>query len=325
MNRPLKIAVQVVLSVGLIAFVLWTAHPARVWHALRDFDPGWFAAALALNIAVTPLMAYRWLLLLRARGRRDVPLGWLTETYFVALLLGQVLPTAVGGDAVRLVDLARRTGARAEAAASIVVDRVVGTFALVVLAAAGGLLGGGSLSTGSVLLLEAGLAVGCVVLAWICLARGARPLLRRFVPLARRLRAEGAARAVYRDLHAYRANGGTLGIVFVLAVAAQFLRVVVIALLARGMGLDVGLGTFLLLGPVLFLVTVVPISLNGIGLREAAFVALLKGVGVSTADAFVLGLAFFAVGVLTASLGGAVLLRRALAGRGATAAPRSTP
>ena len=107
-------------------------------------------------------MAYRWLLLLRARGRRDVPLGWLTETYFVALLLGQVLPTAVGGDAVRLVDLARRTGARAEAAASIVVDRVVGTFALVVLAAAGGLLGGGSLSTSSVLLLEAGLAVGCV-------------------------------------------------------------------------------------------------------------------------------------------------------------------
>ena len=90
----------------------------------------------------------------------------------------------------------------------------------------------------------------------------------------------------------------------------------VIALLARGMGLDVGLGTFLLLGPVLFLVTVVPISLNGIGLREAAFVALLKGVGVSTADAFVLGLAFFAVGVLTASLGGAVLLRRALAGSG---------
>ena len=63
--------------------------------------------------------------------------------------------------------------------------------------------------------------------------------------------------------------------------------------------------------------TVVPISLNGIGLREAAFVALLKGVGVSTADAFVLGLAFFAVGVLTAALGGVVLLRRALTGNAA--------
>jgi glycosyltransferase 2 family protein len=311
-SRPLKILLQVVLSVGLIVLVLYTAHPARVWHALQDFDPGWFAAALALNIAVTPLMAYRWQLLLQARGRRDVPLSWLTETYFVALLLGQVLPTAVGGDAVRLVDLARRTGARAEAAASIVVDRVVGTFALVVLAAAGGLLGGGSLSTGSVLVLELFLAAGCVFLAWLFLGRSARPLLRRLVPTARRLRIEGPARAVYDDLHAYRQHRSTLVTVLALAVLAQCLRVVVIAWLARGMGLDVGFGTFLLLGPVLFLVTVVPISLNGIGLREAAFVALLKGVGVSTADAFVLGLAFFAVGVLTAALGGAVLLRRAL-------------
>jgi uncharacterized membrane protein YbhN (UPF0104 family) len=235
-----------------------------------------------------------------------------------------VLPTAVGGDAVRLIDLARRTGARAEAAASIVVDRVVGTAALVVLAAAGALAGGGSLSGGSVLALEAALALACAVTAWLALARSARPLLRRLVPLARRLRLEAPARAVYEDLHAYRAHGATLGVVFALAVLAQLLRVVVIAMLARGMGLDVGFGTFLLLGPVLFLVTVVPISLNGIGLREAAFVALLRGVGVSTADAFVLGLAFFAVGLLTAALGGAVLLRRALASSAPTGAERST-
>ena len=64
-------------------------------------------------------MALRWHLLLLARGRREPGLWWLFETYSIALLLGQILPTAVGGDAVRAIDLARRTGARAEAVSSV--------------------------------------------------------------------------------------------------------------------------------------------------------------------------------------------------------------
>ena len=84
----------------------------------------------------------------------------------------------------------------------------------------------------------------------------------------------------------------------------------------HGMRLDVGFGTLLLLCPVLFLVTLVPISLNGVGLREATFVVVLASVGVAREDAFVLGLAFFAVGVVTALLGGLVLIRRSLARRG---------
>ncbi len=70
-----------------------------------------------------------------------------------------------------------------------------------------------------------------------------------------------------------------------------------------------------MLCPVLFLVTVVPVSLNGIGLREATFVVVLAGADVGREDAFALGLAFFAVGVLTGGLGGLALLRRAIAGQ----------
>ena len=68
-----------------------------------------------------------------------------------------------------------------------------------------------------------------------------------------------------------------------------------------------------------FLVTIVPVSLNGIGLREATFVVVLRGADVGREDAFALGLAFFAVGVITGALGGLALLRRAMwAHRGRT-------
>jgi hypothetical protein len=218
----------------------------------------------------------------------------------------------VGGDAVRVVDLGRRTGSMAEATSSVVVDRVVGSAAVVVLAAAGALAGGGGLGTGAVAALEIGLAVATAAVAFLLFSRRARVLLRPIVPVARGLRIEAPARSLYHAMHAYRNHAGALGLVFLLGLGAQLLRVAVIGLLAHGMGLHIGVATLLLLGPVLFLVTMVPVSLNGIGLREATFVVVLGGVGVAREDAFVLGLAFFAVGVLTALLGGVVLLRRSL-------------
>ena len=126
MTRPVRLALQIGLSVVLIAAVLWQADLHKIGNALRDSSPGWFCAAIAINVVATFVMVVRWHLLLVARGRREPGLWWLFETYVIALLLGQVLPTAVGGDAVRAIDLARRTGERAEAVSSVVVDRVVG-------------------------------------------------------------------------------------------------------------------------------------------------------------------------------------------------------
>jgi uncharacterized protein (TIRG00374 family) len=262
------------------------------------------------------VMTERWRVLLVARGRHEPGFGWLLETTLVALLLGQVLPTAVGGDAVKAIDLSRRTGARAEAISSVLVDRILGLGALVLLAAAGAAAGGAGFGGDTVLLIEIGVGLACALSLAVLFSVRARGLLRPLRPVARKLRIEGALRALYDGLHAYRDHPGALIWVFVLAVVAQLLRVITVAVLVRGMNLDVGFGTLLLLCPVLFLVTIVPISLNGVGLREATFVVVLASVGVAREDAFVLGLAFFAVGVLTALLGAGVLVRRSLTGRG---------
>jgi uncharacterized protein (TIRG00374 family) len=322
-STPARIALQIALSAGLIAAILWQADLHRIGTALRDTSPGWFGAAIAINIVATGIMALRWYLLLLARGRRDPGLGWLFETYTIALLLGQVLPTAVGGDAVRAIDLARRTGARAEAVSSVVVDRVVGLAALGALAAGGALAGGTGIGRGTAVALGLGVMAATALAAVALFSLRLRPLLRRLAPLARTLRIEAPLRALYHALHAYRGHPGALGLVFVLGVVAQGMRAVSIWFLAQGMGLGLGFATLLVLCPVLFLVTVVPISLNGIGLREATFVVVLRGADVGREDAFALGLAFFAVGVLTGALGGFALLRRSVAAhRGRTARSR---
>jgi uncharacterized membrane protein YbhN (UPF0104 family) len=310
MTRPVRLALQIGLSVVLIAAVLWQADLHKIGNALRDSSPGWFCAAIAINVVATFVMVVRWHLLLVARGRREPGLWWLFETYVIALLLGQVLPTAVGGDAVRAIDLARRTGERAEAVSSVVVDRVVGLAALGALAAGGALAGGSGIGRATAVALGLGVVGVTGLIATALFSRRMQPPLRRAAPLTARVRAEAPLRALYAALHAYRGHPVTLVWVFVLGALAQGLRAVSIGFLATGMGLDLSYATLLVLCPVLFLVTVVPASLNGIGLREATFVVVLGGAGVSREDAFALGLAFFAVTVITGALGGLALLRR---------------
>jgi glycosyltransferase 2 family protein len=323
MTRPTRLVLQIGLSVALIAAVLWQADVHKIGNALRESSPAWFCAAIAINVVATFVMVVRWHLLLVARGRREPGLWWLFETYLIALLLGQVLPTAVGGDAVRAVDLARRTGARAEAVSSVVVDRVIGLAALGALAAGGALAGGSGIGRGSAVALGLGVVAVTALAALALFAQRLQPLLRRLAPRAARLRVEVPLRSLYRALHAYRGHPATLAWVFVLGAVAQALRAVSIGFLATGMGLDLGYATLLVLCPVLFLVTVVPASLNGIGLREATFVVVLGGAGVSREDAFALGLAYFAVGVIVGALGGLALLRRSIVpGRGRTGGSR---
>ena len=118
-----------------------------------------------------------------------------------------------------------------------------------------------------------------------------------------------AGRRFYDALHAYRDHRGTLVAVGLLALAVQLARVGVIWMLVRALGLDVPDSVVLLAGPVVFAALALPVSLNGIGVREAVFVYFLHG-HAGRSEAIALGLAFFAVGTLTALGGAAVLVVR---------------
>jgi glycosyltransferase 2 family protein len=237
-----------------------------------------------------------------------VGLGWLTRTYFVALFAGQFLPAAIGGDAVRVVELGRLTHDAPEALASVLIDRLVGLMSLVGLAVVAVLVSGAGSRPG-VVAAEAAFgaaAAGALALLFSSRLRGA--VARWLEP-----RAEGGRFAVgqrfYDALHAYRAHRGTLAIVGVLALAVQAARVGVIWMLVRALGLDVPDSVVLLAGPVVFAALALPVSLNGIGVREAVFVYFLHG-HTTRPEAIALGLAFFAAGALTALGGAAVLVVR---------------
>ena len=113
-------------------------------------------------------------------------LSWLTRSYYVSYTAGQILPTAVGGDAVRVVEISRRhPGRTATNTAIVLLERGLGGAATVLLGAIGFLLAIGRYDVGAYLWLEGAFVFGTMVLGFLFFARSARPLLSRVRPIAR--------------------------------------------------------------------------------------------------------------------------------------------
>ncbi len=315
MSRSLRVLGTLVLTGLAVAYLAWKIDLEQTLDVLTGASPWWFLLAVAIMTLTVVPMAERWRRLLSAHGMRErVP--WLTRSYLVAYAAGQILPTSIGGDAVRIVETTRRhPGRLGDVSAIVLLERALGGAATVLLGAIGFLLAVGRYDVGAYLWIEGLFVAGTIVLAFLLLSRAARPLLRTSAPLLRRFRLERPVRAVYDGIHAFRDRTGLLVALFLFTVAIQSVRVLAIWATARAVGIDLSPRVYYVMGPLFFLVLLVPFTLNGFAVREAFFVSFLGGVGVDADQAFAAGFLFFLVTVALALPGGLILLWEGLRGR----------
>ena len=314
MRRPLRIVLTVALTGLALAYLVWKVDLGDVVDTLLDSSPWWFALSVGIMIGTALPMALRWQWLMRAQGMNDT-FAWLTRAYFVSYTASQVLPTSIGGDAMRVYETARRhPGRTGDVTAIILLERGLGGAGTVLLGAIGFLLALGTYDIGAYLWLEGAFVLGTLLLIFLFFARSARPLLNRARPLLRRLRVERPLRALYDGVHHFRGHAGLLLGVFLFTTAIQAVRVLSIWAAGRAVGIDLGPRIYYVMGPLFFLVLLVPFTLNGIAVREAFFVSFLGSVGVAVDAAFAAGFLFFVVTTALALPGAAILLWEGLRG-----------
>src|SRR2546423_334392 len=125
-KRLLRLVATLVVTGLCTAYVVWKIDISRTAHLLAHASVGYFLGAVAIMVISVWPMAWRWQKLLEARGIRD-RLPWLVRAYFVAYTAGQILPTAVGGDAVRIYETAKRhSGRGGQVAGSGALERALG-------------------------------------------------------------------------------------------------------------------------------------------------------------------------------------------------------
>jgi len=308
MKRWLRVAATLLVTAGAVTYILLKIDLGKTAHIIGSASLWWIGLSAVLTMITVPPMGWRWQRLLAARGLHE-RLPWLTRTYFVSYAVGQVLPTSVGGDASRIFETARRhPGQITPITGSVLVERSLGGAVTLLLAGIGLLLAIGRYPIGAYLWIEVLFVVATLAAGFVFFSRSVRRRLVFLLPYARRLRLETPARAVYDGIHGYRVHARTLLTVSLVTTAAQLTRIVAIYASGRAVGIHLSVLPYVVLGPLLFLVMLVPFTVNGIGVREAFFVSFLGKLGVPADDAFACGFLFFLMTILLALPGVGVIL-----------------
>lgn len=289
------------LSAGLIAWVFSKVDAAAAWSQAKAIDPAMVALACALLLAQVALGALRWGMVLRAL-RASFSWFQTVAAFYTGLFFSIVLPGAVGGDAVRMW-VSRRAGLSLTSAInSVLLERVVTVFGLVLLVCLTEPVLLDRLPTlpGTwvfPVLLAVSLA-GILVLAGLDRLPGS---LHRWTVVRGLVTLAGDTRRVL--FHPGWA-GGTLAVALVGHVNLSL----AVFVLARGLGLEVDALECLVLVPPVILVITLPISIAGWGVRETAMVTAFGFVGVAHESALVLSVLFGMLTMVTALPGGLFFL-----------------
>jgi len=318
-RRAIRVALTLLVTGLCTAYLIWKIDLGRTLRVIGDANPWYLLLALFLMVVTILPMAWRWQLLLRAKGVED-RLGWLTRAYFVSYAAGQILPTSVGGDAVRIYETARRHPGHGDTgAATVLLERAIGGAATLILAAVGFALAVGHYDVGAYLWIEAFFVVATILFGFLLFSRRARPLLKLGRPILAFVRLDKLVARVYHAMHSYRDHVGVLVVVLLVTIALQAVRVLAVWLSGKAVGIDLSPRPYYVMGPLLFLVMLVPFTVNGFAVRESFFVSFLGNLGVGADQAFAAGFLFFVITILMAAPGAAILAWEGIRG---TSPPR---
>jgi uncharacterized protein (TIRG00374 family) len=293
MKRRFSWWLRILLSAILVVVVLSFVELRELKESVARMNMQYVLAVLLLIQADRLLMAYKWNRLLAALDV-SVPLFSLFRIYSVSSLAGILLPSTVGGDMFRLYSLAQYTGRSENVFASMIVERMIGLVVQLVLTTCS--LGLAFYLIGDIApyfkqVARLIISVTVIALALIGLIRGVfRGNIGKLSARVSNHSLVKRLRQVYEMCWAYQSHPRTTIVVFAWTVLEQMGPLAANILLVRALFINVSLLGLIVTIPIITLATKLPISVDGIGVQEGLYVALLGLVGVSASAAFSLSL-----------------------------------
>jgi uncharacterized membrane protein YbhN (UPF0104 family) len=285
-------ATRAALGAGVIAFLLWRYDARPILRAAARERLGYFTAAMALYLAGQAMSALRWQWLARMNGVAGRYPEYL-RYYFIGVFTNLFVPGLIGGDAARSIYLGRRHRQLPAAIGSVIADRGIGLLALFWFAAIAALWFRAILPAAVrelVMLLGAGTFAG-----WL-----AAPLLIGGAALL-----PANLRNILTPITPYLERPAAILPAIALSLLLQASLAGCQYLLALGLGLETSFAPFIVCVPIANVLASLPLTFNGLGVRETAYLVLLGGAGIAHPDAIALGLLWFAM-TMTGGLTGII-------------------
>jgi len=304
--KPLIILLlKVVVSGGLLAYLLSRIHPERFLQTFATAKYSYIGLAMLVYLVTQGFSAVRWTALARPLGIKT-PFKAMLRYYLIGMFFNLFAPGTVGGDVSRVYYLVRDEDMRAQghsvttvhATMSVLMDRAIGMVVLVWLGAAGLLLfphyAVPHTARVATFLLSVGLLLGALI----------TPLLRRLLP------EDGHHLLVKLRLmfRSYRTHWRALLEAALLSLVVHLIQAWMHVLMGRALDLNVPYSFAIIVYPLVGTFAAIPITLNGLGLREGGYIFLLAVIGIGNEKGIAFGLLLFLVVALDSLIGGLVFL-----------------
>ncbi len=306
--RFLQSLLKIVISLGLLAFLVYRARPERVLAVLTKVQaqqglPFLFGALFLMILAVL-FLALRWKVLLKGYGFR-LTLSELFGFYLIGMFFNNFLPSSIGGDVMRIYKVINATNDRTSGFASVIIERIMGIAATLFMAIIALVYVSRQFHDTRLLTASVGLFVFIgLFFASLMRERSFQLILKLFDKFTI-FKIGQKFNKLFEAIHYFKEKRRILFYVFALSLISQILIVLMNYMLALAFDISVSFGYLLMVVPVTFVITMLP-SINGIGIRDLGYVGLLAQIGISTAEA--LSLSFMNVIIpMLISLAGGIL------------------
>ena len=289
---------KVCVSAGLIYYLFTLIDLDRLLDELRKVDVRYLVVALLLLLAQIGISSSKWHLILRSDGVL-MRLPFLIKTYMIGNFLSLFLPTSFGGDIYRVLAVRGINRDLAKSTSSVLFDRLTGVLALV------------SICMIAYLALPDQAYEPVVLIAYVLGVAGflmvssetaIRIINASKVSLVRKI---GKILESFRN---YRRDPRTLALVILLSFVFQLNIVIVNKMYTISLGLDIPFSVLLVIIPLIYVTEILPISINGLGVRESAFGFFFVLIGHTVEEGLAVSLLVIGMRYLLGLLGGTLLL-----------------
>lgn len=297
--------ISIIFLAGLI-FLMRDEVP-QILSVLKSADHGLILISALIFLSTALILAKRLQMIFGAEGI-PIRMSETTSLTFVGYFFNNFLPTAVGGDVVKAMCAAKVTKEPVISVTTVMMDRIFGLFTFVLIPSISLLFLSEGINPQVRLLVYFFLCVSCSFFVFLF----NRGLARRFSFVERlldRVKLGSKARKIYDGLHNFKNHKGLVALAMLLSVFGQSIGILVVYLIAVALGAEKNtLIYFFLLVPVVQLVSMLP-SLNGLGIREGAYIYFLKSY-IGTERAVAIGLISLAFLFLASLIGGLIYFLR---------------
>lgn len=295
--------IRIGVGVGIIALLLRKIDIQKIFHIILNINLWFFLLAFIVYIFAIILCLNRWQMLLIG-ANVNLSLKRTAVSFLTGLFFNLFLPSAIGGDVIRTMHLSGHTKKPKEVAATVLVDRLSGSIGMVLIAIIAILIGGNYIKDTSVFISVAVLS--------LVLGGGVLVVFNNFIyqKISKFLHRGGKIREMIKELHQevylFKHRPQIIINNLILSLLIQFTAPLTFFILSKALNYHIDFIYFLVFVPVVLAISMLPVSIGGLGLREASLMFFFTRAGLSGEHGFILSLLIFSFTVVIGLIGGVV-------------------